>query len=91
MYLEIISPEAILYQAEVKSISFPGSYGDFQVLDNHAPIVSTLKKGQVKIQGKMTINKEVKKYFNISDKETFLDINSGTVEMSNNNVTLLID
>ena len=91
MYLEIISPEAILYQGEVKSISFPGSYGDFQVLDNHAPIVSTLKKVQVKIQGKMTNNKEVKKYFNISDKETFLDINSGTVEMSNNNVTLLID
>ena len=65
MYLEIISPEAILYQGEVKSISFPGSYGDFQVLDNHAPIVSTLKKGKVKIQGKMSINKEVKKYFNI--------------------------
>ena len=39
----------------------------------------------------MSINKEVKKYFNVSDKETFLDINSGTVEMSNNNVTLLID
>ena len=91
MYLEIISPEAILYQGEVKSISFPGSYGDFQVLDNHGPIVSTLKKGKVKIQGKMSINKEVKKYFNVSDKETFLDINSGTVEMSNNNVTLLID
>ena len=89
MYLEIISPEAILYQGEVKSISFPGSYGDFQVLDNHAPIVSTLK-GKLRSR-KMSINKEVKKYFNVSDKETFLDINSGTVEMSNNNVTLLID
>ena len=44
MYLEIISPGAILYKGEVKSIFFPGSYGDFQVLDNHAPIVSTLKK-----------------------------------------------
>ena len=72
MYLEIISPEAILYQGEVKSISFPGSYGDFQVLDNHAPIVSTLKKGQVKIQGKLSIDQEVKSYFNFSDKETGL-------------------
>ena len=35
--------------------------------------------------------KEVKSYFEVSDKETSLDINSGTVEMSNNNVTLLID
>ena len=69
MYLEIISPEAILYQGEVKSISFPGSYGDFQVLDNHAPIVSTLKKGQVKIQGKLSIDQEVKSYFNFSDKD----------------------
>ena len=58
MYLEIISPGAILYKGEVKSISFPGSYGDFQVLDNHAPIVSTLKKGKVIIQGKLTIDKE---------------------------------
>ena len=88
MYLEIISPGAILYKGEVKSISFPGSYGDFQVLDNHAPIVS---KGKVIIQGKLTIDKEVKSYFDISDKETSLEINSGTVEMSNNNVTLLID
>jgi len=91
MYLEIISPGAILYKGEVKSISFPGSYGDFQVLDNHAPIVSILKKGKVIIQGKLTIDKEVKSHFDISDKETSLEINSGTVELSNNNVTLLID
>ena len=49
------------------------------------------KKGKVIIQGKLTIEKEVKSHFDISDKETSLDINSGTVEMSNNNVTLLID
>ena len=91
MNLEIITPVQTLFKGEVDSVLFPGSLGDFQVLNNHAPIVSTLKKGKVKIQGKMSINKEVKKYFNVSDKETFLDINSGTVEMSNNNVTLLID
>ena len=49
------------------------------------------KKGKVIIQEKLTINKEVKSHFDISDKETSLEINSGTVEMINNNVTLLID
>ena len=74
-----------------RNIASARSYGDFQVLDNHAPIVSTLKKGTVIIQGKLSIEKEVKSYFNVSDKETSLDINSGSVEMNNNNVTLLID
>ena len=49
MYLEIISPEKTLFKGEVESILFPGTYGDFQVLNNHAPIVSTLTKGKVKI------------------------------------------
>ena len=48
MYLEIISPEKTLFKGEVESVLFPGTYGDFQVLNNHAPIVSTLTKGKVK-------------------------------------------
>ena len=39
MYLEIISPEKTLFKGEVESVLFPGTYGDFQVLNNHAPIV----------------------------------------------------
>ena len=55
MYLEIITPEQTLFKGEVDSVLFPGSLGDFQVLNNHAPIVSTLKKGEVKIIGKLNI------------------------------------
>tara|TARA_B100000035_G_scaffold2901_1_gene2513 strand:- start:2026 stop:2301 length:276 start_codon:yes stop_codon:yes gene_type:complete len=91
MYLEIISPEKTLFKGEVESILFPGTYGDFQVLNNHAPIVSTLTKGKVKIIGKISIEEGVKDKFEYTDKETILDIDSGTVEMNNNQVTLLVD
>ena len=91
MYLEIISPEKTLFKGEVESILFPGTYGDFQVLNNHAPIVSTLTKGKVTIIGKISIEAGVKDKFEYTDKETILDIESGTVEMNNNQVTLLVD
>ena len=91
MYLEIISPEKTLFKGEVESILFPGTYGDFQVLNNHAPIVSTLTKGKVKIIGKISIEEGVKDKFEYTDKETILDIESGTVEMNSNQVILLVD
>ncbi len=91
MYLEIISPEKTLFKGEVESILFPGTYGDFQVLNNHAPIVSTLTKGKVKIIGKISIEEGMKDKFEYTDKETILEIESGTVEMNNNQVTLLVD
>ena len=91
MHLEIISPEKTLFKGEVESILFPGTYGDFQVLNNHAPIVSTLTKGKVTIIGKISIEEGVKDKFEYTDKETILDIESGTVEMNNNQVTLLVD
>ena len=91
MYLEIITPEQTLFKGEVDSVLFPGSLGDFQVLNNHAPIVSTLKKGEVKIIGKLNIDPTVKDQFDISDKQTILEIDSGTVEMNKNQVTLLVD
>ena len=67
------------------------TYGDFQVLNNHAPIVSTLTKGKVKILGNISVDKDVKDKFEFNEKETTLDIESGTVEMNNNQVTLLVD
>ena len=54
MYLEIVSPEATLFSGDVTSVTVPGVNGEFQMLENHAPIVSLLQKGnvKVKIQGK---------------------------------------
>ena len=55
MQLEIVSPEAQLFSGEVHSVTVPGAAGSFQILNNHAPIVSTLVEGKVKIQGKITL------------------------------------
>lgn len=92
MKLEIISPEAVLLQADVKSVAVPGVNGEFQILDNHAPIVSILQEGLVKIDGNITINEEVKKKFTKNDEGRWtLFINSGTLEMNNNKVIILAD
>ena len=60
MLLEIVSPEAKLFSGEVTSVTLPGVDGSFQILNNHAPIVSILGKGVVKIAASsFTLAKEV--------------------------------
>ena len=92
MYLEIVSPEATLFKGEVSSVAVPGVNGEFQVLNNHAPIVSILSKGTVKIYGNITIGKEFSNYFSKgNNNETLLNISSGTLEMKDNKVIVLAD
>jgi len=49
MLLEIITPDKKLFSGEIKSVKLPGSGGSFAVLKNHAPLISSLKKGNVKV------------------------------------------
>jgi len=92
MYLEIVSPEATLFSGEVTSIYVPGVNGDFEMLNNHAAIVSLLKAGVVKISGDIELDEEVQDKFTKGDKgTTLLKINSGTLEMKDNKVILLAD
>ncbi len=80
MYLEIVTPEATLFKGEVTSVAVPGVDGEFQMLNNHAPIVSILGKGKVKIYGDISISKEFADKFRKGEKdETILFINSGTI------------
>ena len=58
MYLEIVSPEATLFSGEVTSVTVPSINGEFQMLQNHAPIVSLLQEGSVKFQGDILIEEE---------------------------------
>jgi len=55
MYLEIVSPEASLVAGEIESITLPGMDGEFQMMNNHAAIVSLLCEGKVKFAGSPTI------------------------------------
>jgi F-type H+-transporting ATPase subunit epsilon len=49
MILEIITPEKSLFTGEVTSVKFPGMNGEFEILNNHAPIISTLGKGEIRV------------------------------------------
>ena len=93
MILEIVSPEAKLFSAEVTSVTLPGVDGSFQILNNHAPIVSILEKGEVKINASnFTFAKEVaSKFTKVNDQNYTLSIASGTVEMKDNKVIVLVD
>ena len=89
MYLEIVSPEAKLFSGEVTSIAVPGINGEFEMLNNHAPVVSLLKAGHVKIYGDITLDEETENNFTKDGKATLLAINSGTLEMKDNKVIVL--
>lgn len=91
MYLEIVSPEATLFSGEVTAVSVPGVNGSFQMLNNHAPIVSILGAGKVKIKGDIKIDEEFENKFRQEAGETVLDIASGTIEMKDNKVIVLAD
>lgn len=92
MYLEIVSPEATLFKGEVTSVAVPGVNGNFEMLNNHAPIVSLLKDGFVKITGNINLDEVVSTKFTKGDNNTtLLKINSGTVEMKDNKVIILVD
>jgi F-type H+-transporting ATPase subunit epsilon len=92
MFLEIVTPEAIIFQSEVSSIAVPGINGAFQMLDNHAPIVSLLDNGIVRVKGDaIKISKEYLEKFTKEGDEYQLSINSGTIEMNANKIIILAD
>ncbi|MGB3775831.1 MAG: hypothetical protein WA951_11295 [Leeuwenhoekiella sp.] len=92
MHLEIVSPEATLYTGEATSVTVPGVDGEFQMLNDHAPIVALLDKGTVKIKGG-SFNEKNKKHFQAGKEsgEYHLEIKSGTLEGKDNKVIILAD
>lgn len=78
MFLEIVTPDEKVFEGEVLSASFPGSDGSFQLLNGHAPLVSTLGKGDIKY------NQEKK-------DEVSILVEGGVVEVINNKVNVLVE
>ncbi len=92
MILEIVTPEATLLHSDVELVSVPGINGEFQMLNNHAPIVSLLGKGTIKFKGdNITIEEQFKANFTNDKGEYSLVIKSGTIEMKENKVIILAD
>ncbi len=95
MKLHIITPQHVIFEGEVDAVTVPGKDGEFQMLNNHAAIVSSLDKGTIKIK---LHSKTVADFDNVSGKLQkapgnelvyLFDITGGVVEMSNNVVTIL--
>lgn len=79
MNLEILTPEKKLFSGDVYGVQLPGIDGSFEVLDKHAPLVSALKAGRVKVLKDK------------SNNNVFFDIQSGFVEVLNNKATVLVE
>lgn len=77
MFLEIITPDKKVFEGEVRSVMVPGAKGRFQMLENHAAIISTLINGKVKIKTQ-------------KGEESF-EVKGGVVEMLNNKIVILAE
>jgi F-type H+-transporting ATPase subunit epsilon len=78
MKIEIITPDAKVFEGDIKSVRVPGQKGSFQVLKDHAPIVSTLDNGLVFITDQ-------------SGNETRYQISGGVIEVKMNKIILLAE
>lgn len=77
MHLEILTPEKKIFEGDVNIATFPGADGSFQVMDNHAPLISLLKEGVVEYKSK--------------EASKNVTITGGVVEVLNNKIILLAD
>ena len=77
MHLDIITPDKKIYNGDATAVTLPCSEGQFQVLNRHAPLVSTLGKGNVVVD-------------NAGVKQTYV-IDGGVVEVLNNKVLVLAE
>jgi F-type H+-transporting ATPase subunit epsilon len=85
MNLEILTPERKLYSGEVYGVQMPGISGSFEVLEKHAPLVSALKAGRVKVLKDKPTGSGGQQHF------SYFDIQGGFVEVLNNKVTVLVE
>jgi len=79
MYLEILTPDRKLFSGDVTSVKVPGSKGQFEVLKNHAPLISSLEAlGQVRV-------------ITAENKTLYFDIKGGVVEVLKDKVIILTE
>ena len=79
MKVDIITPDATLFSGDqVELVQLPGIDGSFEILQDHAPLISILKKGKIKLQGK-------------GAPEQFFEINGGVIEVLSNKILILAE
>jgi len=78
MLLEIITPDKKVYSGQVKLVQLPGTKGSFEILNNHAPIISTLEKGSIKVE-------------QIDGQILIFEVEGGIVENKDNKIIVLAE
>lgn len=78
MLLEIITPDKQIYSGQVKLVQLPGTKGSFEILKNHAPIISTLEKGRIKV-------------IEESGQTLYFEVEGGVIENKDNKIIVLVE
>lgn len=97
MILEVITPDEVLYKGNISQVILPGLDGSFGILDTHAPLISALTKGEVKVDQNVADNKDKKLYDGVlnekhrEDNQFTFPINGGVIEVFNNKVLVLAE
>ena len=97
MLLEVITPDELLFKGNVSHVVLPGLDGSFGVLSHHAPMISALAKGKVKVDQNVTENLDEDVYngklnTQFKDAATFtFDINGGVIEVKDNKIIVLAE
>lgn len=89
MQVQILTPKRIIFNGEVVSITVPGTEGEFQLLKDHAPIVSSLKKGKIKLYSIVNSSTSLEILEDISDIIKAYEINGGFMEFNRNKGIIL--
>ena len=79
MQVEIITPDKEIFKGEAALVQLPGIDGSFEILNNHAPLISALKKGEIKLKKSK------------GGSDDFFEINGGVIEVLNNKVLILAE
>ena len=77
MIVDILTPDKKIFSGEADGVQVPGTLGSFEVLNDHAPIISSLVRGRIRVTGK--------------GKTLYLEVNSGFIEALDNKVTILTE
>ena len=78
MNIEIITPDETIFEGEISSVRVPGKKGSFQVLNDHAPVISTLDRGIITVVAH-------------DGNETTFEVSGGIVEVRENRIILLVE
>jgi len=97
MILEVITPDEVLYKGNVSQVVLPGLDGSFGILDSHAPLISALAKGDIRVDQNVADNKDKKVFDGVlnekyrEDNQFTFPVNGGVIEVFDNKILVLAE